>query len=120
MITQVKMLHGPYPVADLLGQISRSNDGSKLSVKFTGQIHPSNRWSNSLVKLLVEFTDQICRSNSWIKFLGQIASRVTPSVTGVTPDVTSNARDQTQAILGPPLASLGQRMGAPTDGLKMA
>jgi hypothetical protein len=82
------MLHDPYPVVDLLGQISGSNC-----------------WSNSLVKLPVEFTDQIHWSNCWIKSVGQI------------PGSNSSIKfaGQTQAILGPTLASLGARMGAPTD-----
>jgi len=49
------MLHGPYPLADLLVQISGSN---------AGRIH----WSN----LSVEFLDQIGRSNCWVKLLDQI------------------------------------------------
>jgi len=47
------------------------------------------------VKLLVEFTDQIHWSNCWIKSV-----------------------DQTQAILGPMLASLGECMDAPAHGPK--
>jgi hypothetical protein len=95
-IKQDKMLHDPHAVADLLGQISRSNAGSKSLVKFMGRICPSNCW----VKLLVE----ICESNSWIKFLGQICR--------------SNPLVKRTRILGPPLASLGARMDAPTDSLK--
>ncbi len=41
-IKQDKMLHDPHPVADLLGQISGSNAGSKLSVEIVGRIHGSN------------------------------------------------------------------------------
>ena len=106
-ITQVKMLHDSHPVADLLGQISWSNAGSKSLVKFVGQ----NRWSN----LSVEFVGRIHGSNLPVKLLV-----VTCDVTDVTPDVTSNARNQTQPIFDPPLASLGARMDAPTDGPKTA
>jgi len=66
------MLHGPYPVVDLLGQISGSNAGSKLSVKIVGQIHGSN----PSVKLLVEFTDQIHWSNCWVKLLVKIMGQI--------------------------------------------
>ena len=59
-IIQVKMLHDPYPVADLLGQISRSNAGSKSLVKFMGQIASRNHGSNSWIKLV----GQICWSNA--------------------------------------------------------
>lgn len=89
MITQVKMLHDPHPVADLLGQISRSNAGSKLSVKiagricrsnsrvksvrqFAGQIASRNHGSNCWVKLLVESVRRIAGSNRSVKFLDQI------------------------------------------------
>jgi hypothetical protein len=75
----------------MLGQNCRS----KSWVEFVGQIAGRIHGSNSLVELL----GQILRSNSWIKFLGQIAG-------------------QTQAILGPMLASLGARMATPTDGPK--
>ena len=67
-IIQVKMLHDHNPVADLLGQISRSNAGSKLSLKIMGRICWSNCWSNSRIK----FTGRIARSNPEIKFLDQI------------------------------------------------
>ena len=67
-ITQVKMLHDPYPVDQLLGQISGSNCWSNSLVEFVGQIHGSNL----SVKLLVEFTDQIHWSNCWVKFADQI------------------------------------------------
>ena len=76
------MLHDSYPVVDLLGQISRSNAGSKLSVKIVGRIC----WVKLLVESvrriagrihgsnsLVELLDQMRRSNSWIKSAGQIA-----------------------------------------------
>jgi hypothetical protein len=99
------MLHDHHPLADLLGQISRSNAGSKLSVEILGRICRSNCWSN----LSVELLGQIPGSNLPVKLLRR-----------VTPDVTSNAANQTRPILRPPLASLGARMGAPTDGLKMA
>jgi len=104
------MLHDPYPVVDLLGQISRSNAWSKLSVKIVGRILWSNCWSN----LSVELLGQIPGSNLWVKLGGHVTS----GVTSVTSHVTSNAANQTQPILGPPLASLGARMGAPTDSLK--
>jgi len=51
-IRQVKMFHDHHPVADLLGQISGSNAGSKLSVKIVGRIAGSNCWSNLSVELL--------------------------------------------------------------------
>lgn len=49
------MLREPYPVVELLGQISRSNAGSKSLVKSVGQIVSRNHGSNS-----------------WIKSMGQI------------------------------------------------
>jgi len=57
---------------------------------------------------------QIPRSNLLVKLLGHVTS----GVTSVTSHVTSNAANQTQPILGPPLASLGECMDAPTDSLK--
>jgi hypothetical protein len=75
-----------------------------LSVKIVGQ----NRRSNLSVKLLVKSVRRIagsnCWSKSWIKFLDQIC--------------WSNAANQTQPIHAPPLASLGQCMGAPAHGPK--
>ena len=106
------MLHDPHPVADLLGQISRSNAGSNSLVEFTGQICPSNCW----VKLLAEIKDQIRWSNC-----GQIAGRnVARYIRNVTRYIRNvaryaNARDQMQPIHGPQRASLGARMDAPTD-----
>jgi hypothetical protein len=111
-IKQVKMLHGPYPVADLLGQISGSNAGSKLSVEILGRIY----WSNSSVKLPVEIMDQIPGSNLLVKSAGQIARPC-----NVRRYIRNVARYiKRTPILGPPLASLGARMGAPADGPKMA
>jgi hypothetical protein len=49
-------------------------------------------------------------ANSWVEFVGQIHRSNLP--------VKSSG--QTQAILGPPLASLGARMDTPADGPKMA
>ena len=108
-ITQVKMLHDAHPVDQLLGQISRSNAGSKLSVEIVGRICRSN----SLVKLPVEIMGQIPGSNPPVKLLV-----VTSHVTDVTPDVTSKHANQTQPILGPLLANLGERMAMPSNGPK--
>ena len=114
------MLHDPHPVDQLLGQISRSNAGSKSSVEFVGQIAGRIHRSNSLVELL----DQIRRSNSWIKFLGQIVSHVTPSVTGVTCDVTTNARQSNAGnpwpAAGKPRRTHGLAYGQPENGLGRA
>jgi len=106
------MLHDPYPVADLLGQISRSNCWSNSLVEFVRQIHGSNL----SVKLLVEFTDQIHWSNCWVKFAGQIARPC-----NVRRYIRNVARYiKRTRILGPPRASLGECMDAPADGLKKA
>jgi hypothetical protein len=94
------MLHDPYPVADLLGQISRSNAGSKSLVKIVGQ----NCRSNSRIK----FTGRIAGSNPSVKFLDQIPRS----------NLLVKSAGQTQAILGPPLASLGARMAMPSNGPK--
>jgi len=69
------MLHDHHQVVDLLGQISRSNAGSKLSVKIVGRICRSNCW----VKLLVEIMGQIPGSNLWVKLGGQILALAVPS-----------------------------------------
>jgi hypothetical protein len=103
-IRQDKMLHGHHPLADLLGQISRSNDGSKLSVEFVGRICRSNCWSNSRIK----FTGRIAGSNPSVKFLDQIPRS----------NLLVKSAGQTQAILGPTLASLGARMAMPSNGPK--
>ena len=95
------MLREPYPVVDLLGQISGSNAGSKLLVEFVGQIAGRIHGSNSLVELL----DQIGRSNSWIKFLGQIC--------------WSNAANPWPAA-GEPRRMHGRAYGQPENGLGRA
>jgi len=102
------MFHGPYPVADLLvklaGQMLGQNCWSNSWVKFVRQIAGSNCWSNSRIK----FTGQNHGSNRSIKFLDQIPRS----------NLLVKSAGQTQPIHGPPLASLGARMGAPTDSLK--
>jgi len=100
------MLHDSYPVAELLGQISGSNAGSNSLVKIVGQIHGSNL----SVKLLVESVRRIAGSNLSVKFLDQIPRS----------NLLVKSAGQTQPIHGPTRASLGARMGAPTDGLKTA
>jgi len=84
----------------MLGQIR----WSKSLVEFVGQIH----WSNLSVKLLGQIASRNHGSNSWVKFLGQIPGS----------NLLVKSAGQTQPIHGPPLASLGARMGAPTDSLK--
>jgi len=105
-IKQVKMFHDHYPVVDLLGQISGSNAGSKLSVKIVGRICRSNCWPN----LRIKFIGRIAGSNRSIKFLDQIPRS----------NLLVKSAGQTQPIHGPPLASLGARMDAPADGPKTA
>ena len=92
-IKQDKMLHDAYPVVDLLSQISGSNAGSNSLVEILGRICRSN-----------------CQSKSWIKFLDQIPGS----------NLLVKSAGQMQPILGPPLASLGECMGAPADRPKTA
>ena len=111
-IRQDKMLHGSHPLVDLLGQISRSNAGSKLSVKIVGRIHWSNCWSNSRIKFTVELLDQIDRSNSWIKLLDQIcrSNAANPRPDAGEPRRThGRACEQPENSLG--RAGNGQRKG---------
>jgi len=114
------MLHDPYPVADLLGQIAGSNAGSKSWVKIVGQIHGSNCWVKSVRQIaslihgsnsLVELLGQIAGSNLWVKLGGHVTS----GVTSVTCDVTSNAANPWPAA-GQPRRMHGRAYGLAENG----
>jgi len=126
------MLHDSHPVADLMGQISRSNAGSKSLVKIMGRICRSNCWSNLSVELLGQIAGRIHGSNSLVKLLGQIAGsnllvkllgHVTSGVTSVTSHVTqthaSNAANPRPAA-GQPRRMHGRAYGQPENGLGWA
>jgi len=114
-IKQDKMLHDPHTVVDLLGQISRSNAGSKSLVKIMGRICRSNCWSN----LSVELLGQIAGSNLLVKLLGHVTSGVTSVTSHVTQTHASNAANP-QPAAGQPRRMHGRAYGQPENGLGWA
>ena len=104
-IRQDKMLQVVNPLAELIGQISGSNTGSKSLVEFTGQITGRIARSNLSVKFMGQILDQNHRSNSWIKSIGQIAGSNPPA-----------KRGQTRPAAGEPRSTHGHAYAWPENG----